>query len=129
MKNIVLTVLMAAMSTGAMAEWVEIGVNGKTTQYVDSSSIRAKGNTMTAWTLIDAKTPDRIDQDEPHLSTKVQEEYNCPEEQFRVLAVSTHSKNMGQGRVIKFNINPTPWVAVPPDSFAALKFKLLCVNE
>ncbi len=126
MKRTILTLLLAAMSTGAMAEWLRIGINGGNTQYVDSSTIREDGNMVKAWTLIDSKTPNRVGIDEPHLSMKIQEEYDCNKEQIRVLSSSTHSENMGQGRVITFSINPTEWMGIPPDSFAALKSQLLC---
>ena len=126
MKKTILTLLLAAMSTGTMAEWQKIGINGGNTQYVDSSPIREDRNMVKAWTLIDSETPNRVGTDEPHLSMKIQEEYDCKKEQFRVLSSSTHTSNMGQGRVITYSITPTEWVGIPPDSFAALKSKLLC---
>lgn len=126
MKKTFLTLLLAMINAGAIAEWLEIGINSGETQYVDASTIRYDGSMVKAWTLIDSKIPKRVQQDEAHLSMKIQEEYDCGKEQFRVLSSSTHSANMGQGRVIAFSINPTEWVGIPPDSFAALKSNLLC---
>lgn len=126
MKKSIMMLLLAAMSMGAMAEWQKIGINDGDTQYVDSGTIRADGNMVKAWTLIDSKTPKRVGTDEAHLSMKIHEEYDCAQAKFRMLSVSTHTANMGQGRVIGFSNDPTEWVGVPPDSFAALKLHLLC---
>jgi hypothetical protein len=81
-----LITLLVLSSGPAYAEWVEVGVNDSSTQYVDLDTIRRKGNLMKMWNLFDYKAIHTY-ADKPSWSVKGQSEYNCAEEQLRYLAV------------------------------------------
>ena len=58
MKKLLLTLLLAAVSSSAMAEWVYVAKNKEGTYavYADPTTIRKAGNTVKMWGLDDHKT-------------------------------------------------------------------------
>ncbi len=100
MKKLLLILMLAAVSSSAMAEWVEIGVDTKKyIDYVDPETIRKSGNKVKMWEMTDFKTVQELD-GKQFMSTKVLKEYDCKEGQSRQLYLSVYSENMGRGNTI-----------------------------
>lgn len=116
MRKIILMLLLVALNGSAMAEWTKVTEekDSSAIYYADSSSIQKSADGLiTIWELNDLKEQDEIGS----RSTKIQAEYDCAHEQFRVLSVIVYSQNMGNGEVIvTFSPLDTPHQPVPPDS-------------
>lgn len=125
MHKIILMMLLAAVSNGAMAEWTSVGSNESTAIYVDPASIQRIGNMAMMWHLIDFKTAQK-DMGEKYLSTKDRNEYDCKEEKLRRRAFSEHSKNMGKGEIVYSDSYTTKWKPVPPDSGVEILWRFAC---
>lgn len=128
MHKVILMVLLAVVSNGAMAEWVNVGSNETTAIYVDPATIQRSGNMAKMWHLTDYKTASK-DMGEAYLSTKDQNEYDCKEVKSRRRASSQHSKNMGGGKVVYSDSYTTKWKPVQPDSGIEILWKFACVKK
>lgn len=128
MRKVILMMLLTVVSTGAMAEWIEVGSNKSTTIYVDPATVKRAGNMATMWHLTDFKT-DQKDMGEKYLSTKDQNEYDCKGIKSRRRASSQHSKNRGEGKVVYSDSYTTRWKPVPPDSGIEILWKFACVKR
>lgn len=125
MKNL-LMLLLAAMSTGAMAEWVRVGSNIDTTMYADLSTIRRSGDTAKLWSLDDYKSPESVKGIPPYLSRKSQTEFDCKEERSRTLYFSVHSENMSAGNSIYAGEGFMKWRPVSPGSADEILWEVAC---
>jgi len=128
MRKVILMMLLAVVSNGAMAEWVKVGSNKNTAIYVDQTTIQRAGNMSKVWQLTDFNTPNK-DMGEEYLSTKDQNEYDCKEAKLRRRASSQHSKNMGGGKVVYSDSYTSKWKPVPPDSGLEILWKFACVKR
>ena len=131
MLKTVLTILLLATSGSALAKWVQVGGNDDIATYVDPTTIRKSGNKVKMWTLMDYSTQQQhkiSDQTgKPYRSGKIQEEYDCKEEQSRMLYFSCHSENMGAGDVVCESSDATKnWIPVPPGSLEDTILKFAC---
>jgi surface-adhesin protein E len=120
--------LLAAVSSTAMAEWVEVGRSESETLYVDPSTITIRGtaNGARMWALKDFNAPQRLGRREPFKSEKVEREYDCELAQSRLLYFTSHSENMAGGEVVDFNFVPGDWTPVPPDTGLDELWKIAC---
>jgi len=114
--NIILPVLLTALSGSAAAGWVEVGGNEITVAYADSGTIRRAGDMVKMWHLLDYATARSIEGIKPYLSIKVLDEYDCAQERARTISMSLHSGNMGVGEVLGTVTDPGDWRPVPPDT-------------
>jgi hypothetical protein len=99
MKKILFLALLV-LSGSAMAEWVRVAKSTVgDTYYADPASILKNGNMSKMMVLDDLKTV-WIYSGDKYLSAKSHREYDCKGEQERILSLSLHSLNMGNGRAI-----------------------------
>lgn len=125
----ILMMLLTVMSSSAMAKWVEVGSKQDVVStYIDPATITKAGNMVKLWTLTDRKTPRTI-AGIAHLSMKMQEEYDCKEKQSRGLAVSFHSKNMGQGKVVYSDSVINEWEPIGHGSAGEILWKFACEKK
>ena len=124
------------MSSSAMAEWVEIGTTDKSTTdksttdkstiYADPATIRKSANKVKMWSLYDFDSIHVVAGYE-YLSSESQSEYDCKEEQSRLLYFSWHSENMGRGDVVYTETKPgVDWSPVAPRSVIETLWKFAC---
>ena len=125
----ILTLLLAAMSTGALAEWVAIGNTDDSTAYADAATIRRSGSTAKMWNLSDYKTAQKLGPGKSYMSAKLQLEYDCREERARNLFLSYHSGNMGDGTLIDVVIETSRWLPLPPGSEGEALWKIACGKQ
>ncbi len=95
MKKLLLTLILAVMSSSAMAEWVEVGTNDyyasiETTAYADPTSIRKVGDIVKMRSRVDYKPVEMVDgKKQKSIIAKAisvewsQGEYDCKNIQFR----------------------------------------------
>ncbi len=128
MHKTILMLLLAVVSSSAMAEWVVISDSDDLgiTVYADPSSIRKSGNKVKMWILFDFSSVHEASGTKS-LSSMVQDEFDCKEEQLKTLHFTWYSKNMGRGDVVytgkKYAKN---WTPVYPDSSGKTLWKFAC---
>jgi Surface-adhesin protein E len=120
MNRIILVLLLAMVSTSAMAEWVKIGIDSKATYYVNPASIRKYDDRANLWRLSDFKSG------EAYRSSKSNVEFDCKASQFRTLFYSLYSKRMGEGKTVYSNGVTQEWRSIPPDSAMEYYFQMAC---
>lgn len=127
-KQILLALVLAVVSSGVLAGWVELGANesGDATVYVDPSTIRKTIGAVKMWSLTDFKKPMLLAKSAPYLSLKLQTEYDCKNEQTRTLYASLHSQHQGRGEVVNTSNTVDPWEPVPPGSTVETLWKFVC---
>ena len=126
-KKIGTTLLLAALSTGVMAEWTQVGNSDGITIYADPTTIRKNGHMVKMWYLFDESTPQSIPPGTPPFSsTKFQGEFDCAEERSRRLYSSYHSDQMGAGSVVDVNASQRQWTPVSPESIIEALWKVAC---
>lgn len=123
-----LMMLLAVVSSSAAAEWVEVGSSETSTLYADPTTIRRAGNLVKMWNLIDSKTPMKL-RGMPYLSSRVQQQYDCKEEQWRAVYLSFFAGNMGNGPLLFDNSDPDKWSPVPPGGGHEILWKIACAKR
>ena len=120
--------LLAAASSSAMAEWVEVGRSESETLYFDPSTITIRGtaNGARMWALKDFNAPQRFDRREPFKSEKAEHEYDCELARSRLLYFTSHSENMAGGEVVDFNVAHGDWTPVPPNTGLDELWRIAC---
>jgi len=126
MHKAILMILLAVVSSSAIAEWIEIGATDNSTLYFDSNTIRKSGNKVKMWSLSDFNSVEEVSGDK-FLSEMHQDEYDCKEEQTRLLYLTWHSENMGGGNVVYVENEPDKnWSPIPPESANEILWKFAC---
>jgi len=127
MNKLLLTLMLAVVSSSAVAEWVYVGTTDKSTVYADPTTIRKSGNKVKMWALYDFNLVKEIGGNK-YLSKKFQDEYDCKEEQERMLYFSEHSENMGEGDVVYvgYKLPDKNWTPIPPGSIVEGLWKFAC---
>ena len=119
--------LLAILSSSAMAEWLLVGVNEATILYCDPTTIRKAGDRVRMLSLFDLKTARNLD-GKPYMSMQMQKEFDCKESQSRTLSVKAYSGNMGKGEVVSNKSSPGEWSPVLPGSAQETEWKVACGN-
>jgi hypothetical protein len=126
MRKIILMMLLAVVSSNAMAEWVAVGEDKIQTVYANPATIRKDENKVKFWGMFDFKKTQK-DGGIKFLSFKTQFELDCKEESIREIATTWYSDNMGKGDVVPVpsipDVFPEP---VVPDSMGEFLFNFAC---
>ena len=118
--------LLAAVSSSAAAEWVEIASNQDFTAYVDPVSIRKTGDRVKMWELIDLKAVKVSAAGKDYRSSKTQSEYDCKAGQWRFFFFSDHSGHMGEGEVVYRDADPCTWGPVVLGTISEALWRFAC---
>lgn len=128
MKKLIIPAIIAIMfSSNAIADWIPIGENNRSTAYVDTA-IRRTGDNVIFWALYNYKSV----QESPvsgkkYLSEKSQGEMDCKSERTRILFFTWHSDQMGNGVVVHTGNKIRDWETTgAPGSFANAFWKIIC---
>jgi len=110
MKKLLLTLMLAVVSSSAMAEWVEVAGSAEGTEeteavtaYADPDTIRKTGNRVKMWVLVDYKI---TEEESGATSVRQKEEYDCKEKKSRILFVAFYSGHMGKDETIFTHSEP-----------------------
>jgi len=127
MRKAILMLLLAAVSSSALADWVKVGSNSTDTLYVDPSTIRwGADNSVKMWAMNDFKVTQQLHEREPFKSEKVEYEYDCKLAQSRLLYFTSHTESMAEGEVVDFNVVPGEWARVSPNTGLEELWKIAC---
>ncbi len=120
----ILMMLLAAVSSSAMAEWVKVSEDKLVTVYADPTTIRKLGDKVKMWALWDYSTAQEGGS-KPYMSVRIQNEYNCKEETARQIYATTFSGNMAGGHTINRQ-GGKKWEPVAPRTFGETLWKFAC---
>ena len=126
--KLLIAVLLAVFSTGAMAEWTYLTPREGNAYdiYIDKTTIRKRGNVAKMWDLSDFKAPKEAASGS-HLSSRALNEYDCVEIRVRLLALTHFSGNMGKGKVTStYQYDDSKWVDIAPGSVDMSHWKAVC---
>ena len=131
MKQLLLGLMLLVTAGAASAEWTFVGDTGDGgddfIHYVDRATIRRNGNLVKMWDLKDYKTPQKSSGGDSYLSIKSQSEYDCKEEQMRMLALLLFSGKMGSGKVVYSTSEASmQWQPISPVSIGETLWKVAC---
>jgi len=119
MRKAILLIL-AVVSSSALAEWAQVSTGKAETHYADPATILKVGNKVKMSDMTDT-----VANGKP-FSVEALREYDCKENQVRILTLSGHRGKMGGGDVVFNNTDPDPWGAVPSDSATERLFRVAC---
>ena len=125
MHKVILIMLLAVVSNSAMAEWVQVSHTAKSSDYANPATISKVGNIATMWYLTDYAEPMNFG-DGSFRSMNMRHEYDCREKQWRRVAITFFSKNMGKGKTIRTFSETESWKGITLDSIQGSAFTLAC---
>lgn len=125
MRNLILTVLLTAMSTCALAEWTIVNSNDKLTIYADLQTIRKKGDSRKMWSLLDFRSQQQQNY-ATYVSQVTQSEYDCAEEQFRMIFSTYYDLPMGNGNSVFTYEHGNSVKPVPPNTPLRELWEIAC---
>ena len=133
MKKLFPTLILALISTSAMAEWTVIG-DGRdfpVTYYLDFKTINKQGQNVKVWELMNFDTPQEFKGTTwKYLSSRLQIEFDCVKRESRILAFYLYAGNLASNEIVYSAKFPTaPWELVPPDSVTKELWNSVCVKE
>ena len=118
MYKTILMMLLAVVSSSAMAEWLVAGSNDKATIYVDQPSIHKSSSVVKMRTLFDFKIASN-----GLISLIMKDEYDCKKKQCRG-SLDYYSGRMGTGKKTSNAIGK--WKPVVPHTFGDAQWKFAC---
>ena len=87
-------------------KWVVIDQKERFSVYADVATIRRSGDMVQMWDMSDIPAGKGSAGSKQSPSFKMEREYDCNKQQVRVLYVSWHAENMGEGKMIGNNAQP-----------------------
>ncbi|PTQ88229.1 hypothetical protein C8R30_1561 [Nitrosomonas nitrosa] len=127
MKEVLLALILIFAAKTVMADWslVDKSADDSVTIYIDYDAIQETEGTVKMWSLGDFKAAKEFGGIE-FLSSKYQKEYDCKQEQARMLAFTLFSSNMGEGQVVYSNSDPDNWEPISPGSVSQTLLETAC---
>lgn len=118
--------LMLLATSPAWAEWVEIGSSsGGKTYYIDPATIRKDGNLRKVWALTNYKKRESSGE----MSSRSKREYDCINERYRILSLSTHSGLMAEGEILSIgSYRPWEWDDIAPETIGQAYLEFVCAQ-
>jgi len=84
--------------------------DGALTYYVNVATIRRTGDRVTMWDLLDSRTTIASGRAR-YRSMSVEREYDCDRGRVRILFISAHSGNLGEGELVGSEDAVRPWIS------------------
>jgi len=129
MKALIISAVLAAISSNAYADWslLEDPAKSPFSIYIENDSIKKTGLTSAkAWFLLDFKKPEKIRKGS-YLSSKELIEFDCKDDKTRLLASIRYSQKMGAGKSVdNFDGANADWSFAAPETISADLLKLVC---
>jgi hypothetical protein len=128
MRKLILTMLLAAVSNAALAEWTEVGTtdDDALTAYVDTGTIVKKGSKIRMWWMNDFENEQKSG-DVSYTSSRNISEFECNKKQMRQIYSSLHSESLGEGDAVAIDYEPEfKWTLIEADSIGELLFNAAC---
>lgn len=127
MCRVVLMMLLAVVSSSAMAEWKKIGgSSGNDSNYFDPISANRNGSRAQIQTLVNFMEKQRTETDW-YVSAKYRTEYDCNKKQWRLLESRLYKEPMGGGEaVVKNNRSNVEWMPILSGTSTELNMGIAC---
>ena len=124
MKETILALVLAVMSSGSWADWQLIAKTEIGSSYIDPTTVSRTGQYGRAWILVDRQAPSSTGD----MSSRKQVELDCGVSQVRTrnLLVYYYSEPMAQGKASFVNKTPSDWVYFDRGTVAAEWRKYVC---
>lgn len=118
--------LLLFITASAWAEWAKINEISTEKYYIDPSTIRKDGVMRKFWALKDFKQLNSSG----WMSMRFRQEYDCKEERYRGLSISSYAEPMAEGRVMFTNNfeKPDSWKDIPPGTDVEAIMKFVCTQ-
>jgi hypothetical protein len=123
--------LLTMLSGNVMAaKWVRVATGGNNVYvaYVEVDTIRRVGSMVRMWGMDDFNSP-RVNMGYRYKSSKGLAEYDCLNQQSRIINWALFSGNMGTGEVAGYGNTPDNWSPVQPDSVEDILWKIACAKK
>jgi hypothetical protein len=130
LKQGLLMMLCLAINDGsAYGEWTLVSESTGMRAYLDVGAADRQGNLVTMWQLTDYPTAQQGG-GQAFFSSKMQKEYDCAEQRFRILALTYFSDHMGGGTAVATVIpSDKPWLPVQSESLGKQLWEVACTME
>jgi len=130
-KNVIFKIFtfigLLVITSSSMADWTMLGKGEGRTSYIDLSTIHKQGNLVKVWVLYDFLNEAETQDGYKFLSSAVQMEVNCEEEQIHIVLMSAYSKNMAQGITVMPNKeSQNKWHSAAPNTGESNVMKVAC---
>lgn len=138
MRKAVLIVLLAVAGNCGAAEWADWLVRGNAfgewvvvdrkeafIVYANTGTIRDANNIAKMWGLTDFIS-DKGAPVKGAMSLKTEREYDCIRQQMRILYMSRHSGNMGEGEIVGSDSNIGSWQPVMLGTIGERLWRIAC---
>ena len=112
-------------SPSALTGWVEVFKTNQQTLYANPASLLSSGFKVKMWRLTDYKVPE-INGDFVYSSKKLYEEYDCQNDQYRLLYVALYPENMGAGKAMHTHSETYSWQPILPDTDGEAMWEIAC---
>jgi hypothetical protein len=122
--------VLAMINNNAIAEWTKAIAKGNDAIfYVDLSAKRESGSIVQMWDLTDFNTEQK-NANGSFLSRIIEGEYNCKENQERVVFVTRYRGHMGNGVVVDSGDYPNAkWKTVSEGTIGEALWKAACKKQ
>ena len=125
--KLLIAVLLAAFSTGAMAEWTYLDSSDEGNMYIDKTTIHKQENMAVMWIMGDFKSPHKESDGIPSLSTNTYIALDCANVRFFLRKIMHFSGNMGKGQVVSSHqYEDIKWQDIPPGSMLKGMWGIAC---
>jgi hypothetical protein len=119
-------VALAVISSNALADWTLVGsTEGGADIYVDRATISKSTHIAKLWLLEDRKEAQTFS-GKTFLSAKLQYEYDCKDNQRRVLQSSLYSGQKAGGSLVQSGSKPGPWRPIAAGRVSETMWKIAC---
>lgn len=108
----------------AWAEWVKIDESDSGSIYIDPQTIRKDGNFRKVWHISDLRQRFKTGE----LSRRSRLEFDCKNERFRYLSLSTHSERMAGGTTLTLEGEDLGWTDIAPGTMRDTTLKTVCAK-
>lgn len=131
MKQRLIALTLALISTGAWADWTEFSGSSNQSNvklYYNLAALRNPEHVLKVWQIQDYSTPQTV-QRQTYLSVKSLLEVNCKTKMRRTMAASNYQLNMARGTSIFKNSTPAEWESIAPDVTGESMRKFYCGRD
>jgi hypothetical protein len=125
--QVLATVLLATLSSHALAQWVRVSSSQQSVFYIDARKSPRVGNNVMIWVLRDHKAMQPANGLAVR-SSKDQIEVDCAGRRIRRIFSSDHGRPMGNGPMLHSEHGPMSWNAAPPNSTVSRIVDVACAS-
>jgi hypothetical protein len=114
--------LFALVAAPAWAEWVKVGETDIAVYYIDSTTVRRDRHLRWVWEVQDFKQR----RENGLMSRRVLDEFDCREEEVRILSMFNHAEPMATGPASLLSNDPFISTAIQRSTPAEVIYNIVC---